>query len=463
VAPEGVDESDAVFLLGYPGRTARHKTASFLRYEQDVRLPLIVELYNWQISEMEKAGAQDRAVAIKHASRSKSLANVEKRSRGQLQGLRRAKIVSSRVHQETSLQAYISSDPARSAKYRSLLNDVDAVYSEMSEAGPLEIHLVQLRQACRAAAFGYFVYDAAVERAKPDLERETPYMDRNFPQSIQEIRVSMADWHPPTDQIMLAGLLDRLSRIPATLDIEPLKAVLAEPGLLPSKAEAMISGTRLGDVRFIDECLKKTPAELEKTEDPLLKLIIQLFPLYLKMRETDKERDGRLNQLYGSLIEVKQQFLETNFIPDANSTLRFTCGRVRSYSPADAVIRTPVSTLRGVIEKTTGVEPFITPEPVLKKYEAGEFGRFVHPRLGQVPVAILYDTDTTGGNSGSPVLNSKGQLVGVNFDRCFEATINDFAWNQDYSRSIGVDIRYVLWLTGMVYGADDLLHEMGVE
>jgi len=127
------------------------------------------------------------------------------------------------------------------------------------------------------------------------------------------------------------------------------------------------------------------------------------------------------------------------------------------------VIRTPISTLKGVIEKTTGVEPFVTPEPVLKKYAAKDFGRFVHPRLGQVPVAILYDTDTTGGNSGSPVLNSKGQLVGVNFDRCFEATINDFAWNKDYSRSIGVDIRYVLWITGMVYEANHLLREMGVE
>ena len=190
---------------------------------------------------------------------------------------------------------------------------------------------------------------------------------------------------------------------------------------------------------------------------------MQLHPAYLKLRETDKTRDGRLSQLYGSLIEVKQQFLATSFIPDANSTLRLTCGHIKSYSPADAVIRTPISTLRGVMEKTTGVEPFITPDRVLKKYEAAEFGRFVHPRLGQVPVAILYDTDTTGENSGSPVLNSRGQLVGVNFDRCFEATINDFAWNKDYSRSIGVDIRYVLWITGIVYEADHLLKEMGVQ
>ena len=463
VAPEGVEENDAVFLLGYPGRTARHRTASFLRYERDVRLPTIVELYNWQIDEMEKAGAKDRAVEIKHASRMRSLANTEKRSRGQLLGLRRAKIVETRAQLETELQAFIDSDAERSAKYGSLLRDIEAVDAELSVAGPFEINLVQLRQACRAAAFGYFVYDSAVEREKPDLERETPYMDRNFPQSVQELQVSMSDWHPATDQILLTGMLERLSGIPMACETEPLKSLLAEPGTLAAKAEVLMTKSRLGDLSFIQACLKKTPAELQQTGDPLLQLIVELHPQYLKLRETEKTRDGRLSQLYGSLIEVKQQFLATSFVPDANATLRFTCGRIKSYSPADAVIRTPISTLRGVKEKTTGVEPFITPERVLKKYEAGEFGRFVHPRLGQVPVAILYDTDTTGGNSGSPVLNSRGQLVGVNFDRCFEATINDFAWNKDYSRSIGVDIRYVLWITGIVYEAEHLLKEMGVE
>jgi hypothetical protein len=462
VAPEGVDENDAVFLLGYPGRTARHKTASFLQFEQDIRLPLTVDLYNWQIHEMETAGANDRTVAIKHASRMKSLANVEKRSRGQLLGLRRAGIVATRQAREAELQAYIESEPARKAKYGLLLKDIETVYAEMSAAGPLEIHLLQLRQACRAAAFGYFVYDSAMERAKSDLDREAPYMDRNFAQSMQEVKVAMSDWHSPTDQLMLAEMLERLSQIPEAQKLEPLQQLLADASSLPKVAQGLIEGTRLGDVAFVEECLSKSPTELQQTDDPLLRLIIQLHPEYLKLRDTDKAREGRLGQLYGSLIEVKQQFLATSFIPDANATLRFTCGRVRAYSPADAVIRTPISTLRGVIEKTTGVDPFITPEAVLQKYKAGEFGRFVHPRLGQVPVAILYDTDTTGGNSGSPVLNSRGQLVGVNFDRCFEATINDFAWNQDYSRSIGVDIRYVLWITGTVYEAGHLLSEMGL-
>ena len=462
VQSAGVDEGDAVFLLGYPGRTARHRTASFLQYESRVRLPLTVELYQWQIRQMEEAGVGDRSVAIRHASRTKSLANVEKRSRGQLQGLQRAQIVEQRLQQESELQSFIEADEVLRQKYGSVLRNIAAVYAEMESAGPLEIHLQQLRQACRAAAFGFAVVDAVHERAKPDIERESPWMDRNYAQSVQELKVSLRDWHPPTDVEMLSGMLRRLSSIPGARQIPALIPLTESEQICEQAAKRLIEGTRLGDAGFIEQSLGQTVDQLRATKDPLLTLLLDLYPSYLQLRELDKTREGRLSRLYGSLLEVKEQFLRTGFIPDANGTLRFTSGRVRAYSPADAVVRTPISTLRGVIEKTTGQDPFITPEPVLRAYGARDFKGFLHPRLGQVPVAILYDTDTTGGNSGSPVLNSKGELVGVNFDRCFEATINDFAWNADYSRSIGVDIRYVLWITGRVYGATQLLDEMGV-
>ena len=462
VQSAGVDEGDAVFLLGYPGRTARHRTASFLQYESRVRLPMTVQLYQWQIRQMEEAGVGDRSVAIRHASRTKSLANVEKRSRGQLQGLQRAQIVEKRLQQESELQSFIEADEVLRQKYGSVLRDIAAVYAEMESAGPLEIHLQQLRQACRAAAFGFAVVDAVHERAKPDIERESPWMDRNYAQSVQELKVSLRDWHPPTDVEMLSGMLRRLSSIPGARQIPALIPLTESEQICEQVAKRLIEGTRLGDAGFIEQSLGQTVDQLRATKDPLLTLLLDLYPSYLQLRELDKTREGRLSRLYGSLLEVKEQFLRTGFIPDANGTLRFTSGRVRAYSPADAVVRTPISTLRGVIEKTTGQDPFITPEPVLRAYGARNFKGFLHPRLGQVPVAILYDTDTTGGNSGSPVLNSKGELVGVNFDRCFEATINDFAWNADYSRSIGVDIRYVLWITGRVYGATQLLDEMGV-
>lgn len=461
VNPAGVLENDAVFLLGYPGRTVRHQTASFLQYERDIRLPTIVDLYRWQISVMDTAGARDRAVAIKHATRSKSLANVEKRSRGQLQGIGRAKIVEQKQAEEEAMQKFIDSDPTREAKYGETLASIAKIYQEISLAAPLELNLNELRSACRAASYAFFIVDSAHERQKIDIEREQPYMERNWEQSLASLKVAHGDWHRPTDAIMLAGMLDRLKRTPKANEIAPLQAILAGNDLF-AISEDMMGITKLGDWTFVDACLKSTPEQLRKLDDPLLKLVLDLYPSYLKIREKNKERDGKLSQLSGDLIDIKRVFLANQFVPDANATLRFTSGHVKQYEPADAVIKRPISTLQGVIEKTTGVEPFITPEPLLKKYAAKEFGPYLHPELKQVPVAILYDTDTTGGNSGSPVFNGRGELVGVNFDRCFEATINDFAWNADYSRSIGVDIRYVLWITGIVYGADHLMEEMGV-
>ena len=220
--------------------------------------------------------------------------------------------------------------------------------------------------------------------------------------------------------------------------------------------------TRLTESEFIRQLFARSAAELEMLEDPFLELSISLYPEYKKLDEKSKKRKGIFDDLASQLIEIKRAWQGQEFIPDANSTLRLTFGRIRGYSPADAVDFTPLTTLGGVIEKNTGQIPFQVPRKILDLYEAADFGAFQHPVLKDVPVAILYNADTTGGNSGSPVLNARGELVGLNYDRTFEATINDFAWNEQYSRSIGVDIRYILWLIKKFGGAHHLLKEMGV-
>jgi hypothetical protein len=286
-------------------------------------------------------------------------------------------------------------------------------------------------------------------------------MDRNWEQTRQQLLLDVKDWHPPTDERMLAGMLERLASISAAKEVPGLQALLSSPDL-EAAARSLITATQCGQPEFIESGLKMGAAELAQLPDPLMKLAIELYPKYVQLRDLDKEREGRLARAYGDLIDIKREFQAASFVPDANATLRLTYGFVRGYSPVDAIYKTPFTTLKGLVEKTTGEEPYITPAEVLSAWRTGEFGNFVAPKLGQVPVALLYSTDTTGGNSGSPVLNARGQLIGVNFDRTFEATINDFAWNADYSRSIGVDIRYVLWITGVVYGGDNLLAEMGV-
>jgi hypothetical protein len=258
-------------------------------------------------------------------------------------------------------------------------------------------------------------------------------------------------------------MLDRLAPLPQAKEIDALRVAALTGDLRSNYLDSMYAQSWLIDKNFVQDGFEKTPAELKNLDDPFLNWVIELYPHYLELREKGKERNGRLDQLYGNLVSIKQQFQNASFVPDANATLRITFGRVKGYSPEDAVYKYPITSLKGVIDKTTGQEPFVTPQKIIDMYAKREFGRFKNDKLDDVPVAILYDTDTTGGNSGSPILNAKGELVGVNFDRAFEATINDFAWNESYSRSIGVDIRYVLWITGDVFGAKHLLKEMGVD
>jgi len=161
-------------------------------------------------------------------------------------------------------------------------------------------------------------------------------------------------------------------------------------------------------------------------------------------------------------MEAKRKWLSKDFVPDANSTLRLTFGYVKGYSPSDATYYSPITTSKGVNKKGKEKGDYAINKKLVELYEKNDFGQFKDEKLNDVPVAILYNTDTSGGNSGSPVLDAYGELVGVNFDRAFEATINDFAWSSIYSRSIGVDILYVLFVTQKVGGADFLLKEMGV-
>ena len=211
---------------------------------------------------------------------------------------------------------------------------------------------------------------------------------------------------------------------------------------------------------------------IEKKPDKLLssinkeivtKTVLDLEPSRMVILNVWKETELELAALMPQYIGFREDYLQSQFIPDANSTLRLTYGFIKSYKPNDGEVHYPYTSLEGVFEKANTLPDYRLPELVQDKLRQKEVPAiFKDPKTGKVVVGILYNMDTTGGNSGSPVLNARGELIGLNFDRSFTATINDYAWNEDYSRSIGCDIRYVLYVLKYVSNADKIIEEMGL-
>ena len=466
VAPVGVQEDDFVFILGYPGSTSRHRTSYYLAYEEEFQKPYTIQLYGWMIDLLEKMSKTDRTVEIKLSTRLKGLWNRMKRYKGQLKGMKNLGLAAKRKQAETELQHFIDGNPSLREKYGHLLEQFKNHYDEKRKDAEYDLLLDNFLRHVALLNNAYKIYEGSIERKKKDTEREEDYMDKNLPLTQQGMKTALRNYYEPADKIILKEMFLRAARL-KDKGLNPIPAVEEIIKDAPDTEKAIADfidnayrTTRLTDEAYMTSLFDKPTAELDRAEEPFIRLARALYPTFRQKQEKEKRQKGLLDQLLAQLIDVKKQFAGKDFIPDANSTLRLTYGHVRGYSPADAVYFRPFTTLGGIIEKSTGLEPFIAPEKLVDLHKARDFGGFMHPGLNDVPVAMLYDTDTTGGNSGSPVLNAKGQLVGLNFDRVYEATINDYAWDESYSRSIGVDIRFILWFLDKFGGAQALLKEM---
>jgi len=465
VNPEGVEDGDKVFILGYPGRTFRHKSSAFLAYEEDVRMPYVADLYRWKISVMEALGAEDPDTEIKTAVRIKRLSNVMKNYTSKLQGMGRLRLTETRRTEDSTLTAFIESDPALASRYGQMLAGLENVYNSKRQDADLSLTLGYLSRSVVMVGTALRLLDASHEMVKPDLDRRSEFMKRNLNATKTSLLRAVRGYVEQVDQMFLrefffdASDLDENHRIAA---IDERVGDTNVEGAIDEFISAAYGSTRLTDSAFVAGCFGITTDSLMAIDDPFLKLAAGLWPDYEAERARSIERRGALTKLNGEYAEARKLLLKKDFIPDANGTLRMTFGSIKGYTPADALYAQPITTIRGVIEKTTGVEPFKTPAKIIELYGKKDYGRMASRKLKTLPVCLLYNLDTTGGNSGSPVLNDSGDLVGVNFDRAYGATINDFAWDESYSRSIGVDIRYVLWMTAKVAGAESLISELGV-
>ncbi len=461
VNPNGVNEEDFVFILGYPGRTFKHQPSQFLIMQEKYQLPYIQDLFSWLINLYEKRGENDPEFALSIASTIKGLANTEKNYRGKIQGLQRLQLVKKKQDEEKLLQQYIDSDPILKGKYGNVLNEISEVYKGIFESGRRSLVLSMLSRNVNYYRLAELFIDYKNEMMKPEGERKSIYREDRKNEFYSALTNLYNNFRPDLEPQIFYKILNDATAFDELKDIEPFKSF----GKVKDKQKCIAD---LYEESFIKnskeyfDLLENNDEAIDKIDDPFINIVKQTVGLANSEMKKSQLRDSELNILLAKLNDVKRQWLNKSFVPDANSTLRLTYGYVRGYSPADATYFSPLSTITGMIEKGKDNGEFKLNQKVKELYEKKDFGNFINPKLNDLTVAFIYNMDTSGGNSGSPIMDAYGRLVGVNFDRSFEATINDYTWSEKYSRSIGVDIRFVLWVTQKIGGADFLLKEMRV-
>lgn len=466
VNPNGVEEGDFAFILGYPGRTYRNQPSQFLEYQYNYRLPYISELYEWTIKLIRAKIAGNDEMSLAYSTHIKRLSNTMKNYKGKIQGLRNTQLIKNKQAEEKEIVEFIKSNPDLSKSYGTLFTEIGEVYSKKLDLAEANIWFETLYKLSDDLKLARFVIQNGEEQEKENSERKFSFKDENKANSISKFDKTFEISMKSIEKELLVKMLCDALKFSESVRIDAVDNALKNDDDKTNISKFVydnIISAEITKKENFDKLLKMSLSELKELDNPLTKFALELNEQYKILNSENDKVSGALSQLLPQFNEVKKEWKNRLFIPDANGTLRLTYGYIKGYSPRDAVYSSPISSLEGIIEKSYLGDEYSIPEKLRELYNAKDFGQFYNPKLKSIPVGLLYNMDTTGGNSGSPILDAKGRLIGVNFDRAFEATINDFAWNDDYSRSIGVDIRYVLWITQKLGGADFLLEEMGVE
>jgi hypothetical protein len=457
-------------LAGYPGITFRHRMASEFKQQVEWQLPSRVALYQRMIDVVEGTAAKDEAARVSYASQVRSFKNTLKRAQGELDGLRRSNAVAVRRDDEAAMYAWLDRQ-SDAAGAKAGIAAAQAVLDRMAttrERDQLLGAIVSQSQLLKSAVT---LQRLAHERTKPDAQRESGYQQRDETLITGQLKQVQRRYAVDVEKALLAELIGQYQALPAAQHVPEFDAVFgATPAGLKVKLDALYAGTQLGNEGDRLAAMKADRPTLAASTDTLLQAASTLLPALLRLEDEKKAGEGELLRLRPAYMRALVGFRKSQgraVYPDANSTLRISYGRVSALDPRDGVHYTPLTTVQGILEKHTGEEPFDAPQPLRDAIAKGDFGSTAEPTLGNSSrgaqtVDFLTNLDTTGGNSGSAVMDAHGKLIGLNFDSNWEAVSASWMFDPRYKRAIHVDMRYMRWLMAKVYPAPHLLKEMNL-
>ncbi len=465
IADQPLREGDFVMVAGYPGRTSRYALAGEFEETEQWTYPTIGRHYRALIDLVETRGKADPDIEVKYASTVRGWENVMKNYEGQLSGFERTRAADTKRAHEAAVLEWLRGRGEEGAA--ALAAHERLVALDEAERATRERDLVlRMLNGTGAISAATTLYRLAIERGKPDTEREQGYQDRDLPTIEGGLRQMDRRYVPAMDRELQAYWLAEYAKLPPAQRIKAVDEWLGgHDARAIGRALDRLADTRLGDADQRMQWLAADRKAFESSRDPAIRYAVKLMPTLLELEREGKVRAGERLAARATYLEAVAEHRRSQggyVYPDANSSLRITFGNVRPYTKLDGTRQQAFTRLEEVAAKATGEEPFDAPQALLEAIAAKRHGGLADRRLRTVPVNFLSDLDVTGGNSGSPVLDSRGRLTGLLFDMNWEAVVSNWVFDAEMTRTISVDQRYMRWIMQEVYPAPALLQEMGV-
>lgn len=462
VSLKGYKEGDFTMVYGFPGRTQEYLSSYAVDMIMNESDPLKVALREKRLNIMSADMRLSDAVRINYATKYAGIANYYKKWMGEMNGLKKYDALSKKQAFEKQFMDAVNADPAKKEKYGNLFSEFEKIYTEYRVLNKQVDYYSECLMAIEA-----FTYARSYINLLGELKKKQKGQSNTFDTNLSEYKKLnfYKAYNQPTDIKMCKAMLEEYIKGVAPANRPPVldSFIVANGGDAKKMTDFLFANTS-----FVDKA--KTEAMLNDLEkypnlyerDPVFYITNAIVKYYAVSVFPQFQYDEReINELQKLYIKGQQEvFKDKKFYPDANSTLRVAYGKVNSYEPKDGVKYNYYTTLDGIMEKyIPGDEEFDVPAKLIDLYKKKDFGPYANPD-GKMQVAFTASNHTTGGNSGSPVFNAKGELIGTNFDRNWEGTMSDIMYNPNQCRNITLDVRYTLFIIDKFAGAGYLLNEM---